>query len=213
VRTSPLPTAEISGDGTVYVAWQDSRFEPGGDANDIVLSTSADGTTWSPVSRIPIDPVGSGIDHFLPGLAVDRDSAGAHTVLGLTYYYDTNASCTGGSCQLNVGFTSSLDNGKTWSAPKTLGGPMQEDWLAPTTQGFMAGDYISTSFLAGQQRVAGVFPIGRPPQSNGLLDEPMFAGLENVRGGSVPMTGDPVLHAPSSAVNGSNAATIPPPTF
>jgi hypothetical protein len=213
VRTSPLPSAEISRDGTVYVVWQDSRFEPGGDANDIVLSTSADGTTWSAVTRIPIDPVGSGIDHFLPGLAVDRDSAGAHTVLALTYYYDTNASCVGGTCQLEVGFTSSLNNGQSWSAPQVLGGPMQEDWLAPTNQGFMAGDYISTSFLAGQQRVEGVFPIGMPPSSNGLLDEPMFAGLENVRGGTIPVTTNPVLAAPNSATSGSNSATVPPPAF
>lgn len=71
-----------------------------------MLRSSADGTTWSPVTRIPIDAVGSGIDHFLPGLAVDPDSAGAHTVLALTYYYDTNASCVGGTCQLKVGFTS-----------------------------------------------------------------------------------------------------------
>jgi hypothetical protein len=213
VRTSPLPSAEINEDGTVYVVWQDSRFEPGGDANDIVLSTSADGTTWSPVTRIPIDPVGSGIDHFLPGLAVDRDSAGAQTVLALTYYYDTNASCVGGTCQLQVGFTSSINNGQSWSTPQVLGGPMQEDWLAPTSQGFMAGDYISTSFLAGQQRVTGVFPIGMPPSSSGLLDEPMFAGLETVRGGSVPMRTDPVLAAPNSATSGSNAATVPPPTF
>ena len=45
VRTSPLPSAEINRDGTVYVVWQDRRFEPGGTANDIILSTSADGTT------------------------------------------------------------------------------------------------------------------------------------------------------------------------
>jgi hypothetical protein len=213
VRTSPLPSAEIGRDGTVYVAWQDSRFEPGGGANDIVLSSSADGTTWSPVARIPIDPVGSGIDHFLPGLAVDRNSAGAHTVLAVTYYYDTNASCVGGTCQLEVGFISSLNDGQTWSAPQVLGGPMQEDWLAPTTQGFMAGDYISTSFLAGQQRVVGAFPIGMPPTSDGLLDEPMFAGLENVRGGNVAVTTDPVLAAPNSATSDNSAATVPPTAF
>lgn len=213
VRTSPLPSAEISRDGTVYVVWQDSRFEPGGDANDIVLSTSADGTTWSPVSRIPIDPVGSGIDHFLPGLAVDPDSAGAQTVLAVTYYYDTDASCAGGTCQLEVGFVSSLNNGETWSAPQVLGGPMEEDWLAPTNQGVMAGDYISTSFLAGQQRVVGAFPIGMPPTSGGLLDEPMFAGLEFVRGGATPMTTDPVLAAPNPAASPSTADVLPPPAF
>jgi hypothetical protein len=90
---------------------------------------------------------------------------------------------------------------------------MQEDWLAPTSQGFMAGDYISTSFLAGQQRVEGVFPIGMPPSSDGLLDEPMFAGLEHVRGGTIPMTTNPVLAAPNSATSVSNGTTVPPPAF
>jgi hypothetical protein len=66
VRTYAIPSAEINRDGVVYVVWQDSRFEPGGSANDIVMSTSTDGTTWSPVTRIPIDAVGSNIDCFLP---------------------------------------------------------------------------------------------------------------------------------------------------
>jgi hypothetical protein len=141
VRTSPLPSAEISRDGTVYVAWQDNRFEPGGAANDIVLSSSADGTSWSSPVRIPIDPADGTVDHFIPGLAVNRSSAGANTQLALTYYFDRDPSCAGPTCEIQVGFTSSLDNGKTWSAPQVLSDPMQLAWLAPTTQGVMVGDY------------------------------------------------------------------------
>ena len=201
LRTSPLPSAEINRDGTVYVVWQDNRFEPGGTANDIVLSSSADGTTWSPVSRIPLDPVGSNVDHFIPGLAVDPTSAGGHTLLALTYYFDTSPSCTGSTCQIQVGFSSSLDNGQNWSSPQVLSDPMQLGWLAPTTQGAMVGDYISTSFLAGQQRVVGVFAIGSAPASGGLLDEPMFAGLEKVRGGNGHTASDPMLfNSPDSSV-------------
>jgi hypothetical protein len=213
VRTSPLPSAEISRDGTVYVAWQDSRFEPGGAANDIVLSTSSDGTTWSPVTRIPIDPVGSGVDHFTPGLAVDPSSAGGRTLLAVTYVFDRNAACTGGTCQLEMGFTSSRDNGRTWSAPHVLGGPMQEDWLAPTSQGVMFGDYLSTSFLAGQQRVVGVFPIGFAPSPGGLLDEPMFAGLERARGGQIPMDTPAVRSAGNPAPSMGASGSLPPLAF
>src|SRR5215831_15989553 len=36
LRTSPLPTAEIDGGGTVYVAWEDCRFEKHCTSNDIV---------------------------------------------------------------------------------------------------------------------------------------------------------------------------------
>jgi hypothetical protein len=157
-----------------------------------VLSHSANGTTWSPVRRIPLDPVGSNVDHFIPGLAVSRTSAGGHTQLALTYYFDTNPSCSGPTCQIQAGFASSLDNGQTWSAPHILSHPMQIGWLAPTTQGRMVGDYISTSFLAGQQRVVGVFAIGHPPTPDGLLNEPMYAGLQKVRGGMGHTRHDPV---------------------
>ena len=61
---------------------------------------------------------------------------------------------------------------------------MQLGWLAPTNQGVMVGDYISTSFLAGQQRVLGVFAAASAPSSNGQLNEPMFAGLEYLHGGT-----------------------------
>jgi BNR repeat-like domain len=185
VRTSPLPSAEINRDGVVYVAWQDSRFEPGGAANDIVLSSSADGDSWSAPARIPLDPADGSVDHFIPGLAVSRTSAGSHTQLALTYYFDRDPSCAGPTCEIQVGFASSLDNGNTWSDPQVLSDPMQLAWLAPTTQGVMVGDYISTSFLAGQQRVVNAFAIGFAPTAGGQqFDEPMFSALERVRGGT-----------------------------
>lgn len=209
VRTSQLPSAEISRDGTVYVVWQDNRFEPGGSANDIVLSTSEDGTTWSDVSRIPIDPVGSNIDHFIPGLAVNRTSAGGQTQLALTYYFDRNPSCTGPTCQIQAGFTSSLDNGQTWSEPRLLSDPMQLNWIAPTTQGAMVGDYVSTSFLGGQQRVLNAFAIGFPPNGT-VLNEPTFTALVKARPGVNRMVEDPVLF---NAPTPSGVAPPPPTTF
>ena len=193
LRTSPLPTAEINRDGTVYVAWQDSRFE-NGTANDIVLSTSADGATWSPVTRIPADPVGSNTDHFIPGLAVDRTSGGSRTLLGLTYYYDTDPGCSGSTCQIQAAFTSSADNGATWTAPVNLTKPMQLGWLAPTNQGVMVGDYISASFLAGQQRVIGVFASASAPAPDGTFNEPMSAALEQVRGGTNHTAATPAVN-------------------
>jgi hypothetical protein len=207
VRTSPLPSAEINRNGTVYVVWQDRRFEPGGTANDIVLSTSTDGTTWSPVSRIPLDPIGSNIDHFIPGLAVDRTSAGANTALALTYYTEQPTGCVGLTCQIQAAFSSSLDNGQTWTAPTTLSDPMQLGWIAPTTQGAMVGDYISTSFLAGQQRVLNAFAIGLPPTPDGLLNEPMFSATQKVRPGTNRMRHDPV------EITSTDAELATPTTF
>ena len=190
LRTSPLPSAEIDGAGRVYVAWEDSRFEPGGAANDIVLSSSSDGQTWSPVSRVPIDPVGSGVDHFIPGLAVDKATSGSSAHLGLAYYFYPNAACTVSTCQLDAAFISSSDGGATWGGVTGLAGPMTLTWLPLTTQGYMVGDYISTSFVAGL-----AFPViadasaGTP---NDNLNEAMFtvsSGLPVSTGGVAATTG------------------------
>src|SRR5438105_1083857 len=85
IRTEPLPSAEIDGAGKAYVAWQDCRFENGCSANDIVISTSTDGATWSAPQRVPIDAVGSNIDHFIRGIAVDKATSGssAHVALAV----------------------------------------------------------------------------------------------------------------------------------
>jgi hypothetical protein len=174
LRTSPLPSAEIDAAGNVYVAWEDCRFEPKCSANDIVFSSSRDGVTWSPVSRIPIDPVGSGVDHFIPGLAVDPDPSRAGH-LALTYYYYPDAACTRATCNLDVGFVSSPDGGAHWSAPTALldDPPMKLADIAATSQGPMVGDYISTSFNDSGTATT-VFAIGNP-RNGGPFDEGMWA--------------------------------------
>ncbi|MDQ6839384.1 MAG: glycoside hydrolase, partial [Actinomycetota bacterium] len=45
LRSEPLPTAEIDGDGRVFVAWSDCRFRGGCTANDLVMSSSTDGVS------------------------------------------------------------------------------------------------------------------------------------------------------------------------
>lgn len=167
LRTSPLPSAEIDGSGKVYVVWQDCRFESGCSANDIVMSTSTNGTTWSSVVRIPADPVGSGLDHVIPGLAVDKATSGSSAHLGLAFYFCAS------TCNLQVGFVSSTDGGATWSAKNTLTStPMPLTWLANTNQGRMVGDYISTSF-ANNGLAFPVFAVASAP-SGSTFNEAMF---------------------------------------
>ena len=150
IRAAPIPSAEIDGAGTVYVAWPDCRFEAGCAANDIVFSTSSDGVNWTAPARVPADAVGSGVDHFIPGLAVDKATSGGGAHLGLVYYFYPQANCTTATCQLDVGFISSTDGGASWSGSQQLAGPMTLTWLPLTTQGYMVGDYMSTSFSGGQ---------------------------------------------------------------
>jgi hypothetical protein len=178
LRTSPLPTAEIDAAGNAYVAWEDCRFEPRCMANDIVFSTSSDGVNWSAVQRIPIDPVASGVDHFIPGLAVDPATPatpGSVAHLALTYYFYPNAACTLATCRLDVGFVSSPNGGATWSSSTQLAGPMSLTDIAATSQGPMVGDYISTSFNSSGS-AATVFAIGnRHPAPPPPFDEGMWA--------------------------------------
>src|SRR5439155_1053675 len=83
--------------------WQDCRFEPACRSNDIVLSTSTNGLIWSLVTRVPLDPANGQVDHFIPGLAVDRSTSGASAHLALTYYFYPRARCSPSTCQLSGG--------------------------------------------------------------------------------------------------------------
>ncbi len=171
LRSGPLPSAEIDGAGKVYVVWGDCRFRSGCTANDIVMTTSTNGTSWSAVTRIPIDATNSNVDHFIPGLAVDKSTSGSTAHLGLTYYYYPVSNCTAATCQINVGFISSADGGASWSAPTIVAGPLTLSWLANTSQGPMVGDYISTSYAGGLAH--GVFALASAP-SGSVFNEAMF---------------------------------------
>jgi len=146
IRTEPLPTAEIDKNGKVYVAWQDCAFRNNCATNDIVMSTSKGGKTWSALTRIPIDPKSSTVDHFIPGLGVDRTTGGKNAHLALTYYYYPTDVCTFDTCRIYAGYVSSTDSGKTWTAPTQILGPIKLAWL-PSAGGRFLGDYISTSIV------------------------------------------------------------------
>ena len=193
IRTEPLPSAAIDGSGKMYIVWQDCRFESGCSANDMVMSTSSDGNTWSAVQLIPTDPAGSGADHFIPGLGIDPTTSGSSAHLALAYYYFPNASCSAATCQLEVGFVTSTNGGSTWSAVTTLSSTaMNVSWLANTTNGYMVGDYIATSFAAG--KAYPVFVMASAPtgaQLNETLDT-VQTGL-TVEGGTNVATSTPVI--------------------
>jgi hypothetical protein len=189
-----LPSAEIDGSGTVYVAWQDCRFRRNCSSNDIVFTTSPNGLDWSPVSRVPIDDVTSTVDHFIPGLAVDRATSRAGTHLGLAYYFYPQVNCDVSTCQLDVGFISSTNSGASWSRPTQLAGPISLSWIANTSAGRFVGDYISTSFTATGTAYP-VIEVANPPAGS-LLDEATYTpagGLAAVGGTAVASSGGVVF--------------------
>jgi hypothetical protein len=174
LRSGPLPSAEISGDGKIFVVWEDCRFRSGCTTNDLVYTTSTNGSTWTAVARIPADPGGvSGTqDTFIPGVAVDRTTSGSSIKVGVGYYYYPNVNCTEATCQLDVGYISSSNGGSTWTAQTQLRGPMTIDWLPNTTQGRMVGDYISTSFSGGMATT--VIAVGKQTTA-AAFDEAMYS--------------------------------------
>jgi hypothetical protein len=195
LRSLPIPTGEVDSTGKVYIAWHDCRFRSGCSSNDIVMSSSTNGTTWSAVTQIPIDPVNSGMDHFLPGLGVDPAAAGH---LGLVYYFYPTANCDTSTCRLTVGFISSTDGGTTWGTPRQLAGPFKVTGLPNTTSGYMVGDYNSVSYIGGgAHTVFGILSggncvLGQITSCNVAMASPRVI-LDGSDGPLVPAGNNPVL--------------------
>jgi hypothetical protein len=180
IRTGfDLPAATIDGSGKVYVVWSDCRFRSGCPSNDIVVSSSTDGKTWSAVSRIPIDPLKSTVDHFLPGIGADPATSGNTAHLTIVYYYYPVSACNS-SCKLDVGFVTSENGGKTWTAGKQVAGPMQLTWLPVSDAGYMVADYIGVTYNNGNP--FGIFAFAKAP-SGGLLNEAAYTTKEPLLAG------------------------------
>jgi hypothetical protein len=203
IRSGPLPSAEVAGDGTIFVVWEDCRFRSNCSTNDLVFVTSQNGTTFSAVKRIPIDPTSSTVDHFIPGVGVDRNTVAPNIKVGVTFYFYPNVNCTFATCQLKVGFISSSDGGTTFQPFVDVVAPMALSSLPNTTQGRMVGDYISTSFNgSGQSR--GYFIIANPPTQGGSdcatatpnCDVALFTFTsgQSASAASTPTGNDPVLY-------------------
>lgn len=177
LRSAGLPSAAIDGGGVIYMSWPDCSFRSGCAENDIVYSTSTDGTHWTAKQRVPIDPVTSTVDHFIHGIGIDPNTAGNTAHIGLNYYYYPNGNC-GNSCSLHEGYIQSNDGGQTWTQPAQLGGPMQVSWLPNTFSGRMVADYTATVWSNGKSFP--VFALAYPQISlNTPYRESMFTLRRN----------------------------------
>jgi len=173
VRTPQFVSGDVDAGGTVYLAWQGCELDRGCEANEIVLSRSADGISWSRSARLPTTDAFLDVDSFVPGLAVAPGTQGVHARLAVAYY--TLTACSGiASCErIDAGLVSSNNGGRTWSAPRRLNTEsMHLSWLADTNLGRMLGDYISTSFAGGV--AVPVFALAAVP-AGGRFNEAIFA--------------------------------------
>jgi hypothetical protein len=170
MRAISLPSLAIDAAGTLFASWADCRFRASCSANDIVVSSSTDGVSWSAPARVPVSPTSSSLDAMIPGLGADPVRPGH---LALVYAYYTPGSCAKGACALGIAFVQSPDGGASWTKPLRLDvEPMQMTWLAEA-EGRMVGDYFSATFAG--DRVVPVFTLAIAPSSSGRLHEAIFA--------------------------------------
>jgi len=163
MRAIALPSVDVDANGTIYVVWHDCRFRSGCSANDMVISTSPDGVTWSAPRRIPLAPVSSGRSFFIPGLAADPSRPGGLALVYAYFYARTK--------QLGMGVAQTRD-GKSWTTTRLDPQPMATSWLPRAEGGRMVGDYFSVSYAGN--RVVPVLALAVPPLS-GRMRQGIFA--------------------------------------
>jgi RTX calcium-binding nonapeptide repeat (4 copies) len=179
LRVPPLPSVAIDGSGTIYLAWTDCRFVSECNANGIVVSRSRDGVNWSAPARVPTGGRGIEVNHFLPGLAAT--GKGSHAKLALAYYSAPTPTGCNYDCAaaIDAWISISPDGGRTWRPAQRLNSEIvRSSWLADTGLGRMLGDYISTSWVAGN--AVPVFPLASTPIRGGYREE-IFATQRGLR--------------------------------
>ncbi|HEY8028729.1 MAG TPA: sialidase family protein [Gaiellaceae bacterium] len=173
MRAISLPSMTVDAAGELYATWADCRFRASCTANDVVLSTSFDGITWSPPARVPIAPVSSTLDAMIPGVGADPTQSGH---IALVYAYFTPRSCAARACALGIGFLQSGNGGQSWTKPLQLDAePMQMTWV-PQAEGRMVGDYFATAFATG--RVVPVFALAIAPTGTRFHEGIFAASLQ-----------------------------------
>jgi hypothetical protein len=151
----PFMSVDVDAEGSMFAVWRDCMFRAsshGCRQGDIVFSTSDDGRNWTDMTRIPIDARTSDAHYFLPTLAIDSTTSGSSAHIGVLYYFYPQH-CDVKTCQLSVGFISSIDGGSTWTEPIQLAGPFKNTWLPYKdggTPGYFVGDYFGLSFVDGK---------------------------------------------------------------
>lgn len=161
MRAIALPSVDVDSNGTIYAAWHDCRFRVSCNANDVVVSTSADGMTWSAPVRAT-----TGVSSFITGIAADPLQPG-HLALVYAYFHPGKVKTLG------IALRQSADGGRTWTAPQRLDTvPMRMTWLPKSEGGRMVGDYFSVAFAGG--RVVPVFTLAIAP-TNARFHEAIFA--------------------------------------
>jgi hypothetical protein len=159
LRAPPLPSLDVDRHGRLLLAWPDCRFRTGCSGDDIVLSTSVDGLTWTGAARITR---GAG-SYIVPGIAADQASDRLAVVALVV-----------SAGRLGAALAVSRDGGAHWGAPRRLDAqPMSLSWAARAGESAFLGDYLSASWVGG--RAFGFVPLALPPRGR-VLRQSLYAG-------------------------------------
>jgi hypothetical protein len=133
----PAAAADPSS-GTLYAAWDDSRFRSD-KKNDAVISRSTDnGQTWSAPARVSGGPKDDKVNHYGVGVAVSEDG-----VVHLSWRRrDESAASPLFTDEIDTYYVESADRGKTWSDPLKVDVQPSNPWYgAFSRDGTFEGDY------------------------------------------------------------------------
>jgi hypothetical protein len=185
VRAGGFPLAAISRSGTVYLTWQDSRFN-GGSYDEIAVSMTRDsGRRWTTPHRANTP---TGRPAFTPAIAIT-----ANGTAGITYYDVRRDNIHDAPFSTDYWATTTHD-GTHFRPSQHLAGSF--DMLsAPFAGGYFVGDYEGLTTLAN--RFVAVFAITNCvgtacPNNQTDIYSARFA---NARAASVDTTPTPTLHA------------------
>jgi hypothetical protein len=156
-RAPPVPAADVDGAGRVIAVWQDCRFRPDCQANDVVFSRSSDGVTWSPPARATRNR-----NAVMPTIGAEPGTGR----LAIAYY-------TLRPDGVDAELVTSRD-GSSWSSPQRLTPRrMPLTWMPETTLGRMLADYIGVSWSRGRPLV--IYALASPPRKR-KLRQAIYAG-------------------------------------
>lgn len=136
-RAGIYPTAGVDRNGNFYVAWADGRNTATG--NDILLSRSGNGSSWSAPARVNTD---SGLaDQLMPALTVSAD--GSVTVAWLDTRNDASR------VNYDMYMARSI-NGSSWGANQRVSAQSSNPNNDPRMMGQMIGDYFAVGAGTGK---------------------------------------------------------------
>ena len=131
-RAAIIPTAGVDKNGTLYVAWADGRNA--GRGNDILLSYSTNGTSWS--APLTVNSDAGNADQLMPALTV-----GADGVVSLAWL-DTRNDSHNINYDVYMARSLSTVGGVHFGANQRVTNVSSNPNNDPRTQGSMIGDYF-----------------------------------------------------------------------